>query len=147
MSKSRSEPLDLKNKGLSIAAPVAKNDKSPRHSRIIPGVRITSLKLVTKAEEQKLQALEQQQLHEHLQQTAALNCQKDEDTYDEEDHSESEHDTQGADHDSDEDTYCVTLKPEFQIGEPLNINPTENGKFYFFKNFIQSLAINGNANH
>jgi len=111
LSKSRSEPLDLKNKALSMPNPVV---KSPRQSRLIPGVRIKSLKLFTKAEEQKLQALEEQrQQQELLLQTA--NATSDPDDYED---LESETDLQGSEHDSDEeDTFCVTLKPDFHIGK------------------------------
>ena len=62
--KSRSEPVDLKSKSLSKlrrdkTSPNTSNprerskSKSPRNSRIIPGVRIAGLKLVSRTEQQQ----------------------------------------------------------------------------------------------
>ena len=62
--KSRSEPVDLKSKSLSKlrrdkTSPTTSNprerskSKSPRNSRIIPGVRIAGLKLVSRTEQQQ----------------------------------------------------------------------------------------------
>ena len=62
--KSRSEPVDLKSKSLSKlrrdkTSPTTSNprerskSKSPRNSRIIPGVRIAGLKLVSRSEQQQ----------------------------------------------------------------------------------------------
>ena len=49
MPKSKSEPLDLKKKSLSRRR---SKSKSPRNSGIIPGVRISQLKLITKTPEE-----------------------------------------------------------------------------------------------